>query len=237
MIKAAPIPDAHRTHRIVYRVKTPHDDPAQYLSTGDTQSIRRVAADTVDLTVAALPPPIGAGPSNGRVGAEYLEPNDFLQSDDKRVIALAKAAAGDETDPWKAAVRMEKYVHDNLKNKNFSTALASAAEVAEKLEGDCTEHACLLAAMARVYKIPSRVAVGLVYADRLQAFGGHMWTEVCIDGKWYPLDATLGRGGIGAAHIKMADSSFSDAKGSPVTAFLPLMNALGKMTLEVREVE
>jgi transglutaminase-like putative cysteine protease len=237
LVKTGAISDAHRTRRIVYRVTMPDDDPAQYLSVGDTQSIERIAPDTVDLTVVALPAPQGASRITGKVEAEYLESNTHLQSDDKRVIALARAAAGNETDPWKVAVLMEKYVHDKLENKNFSTALASAAEVAEKLEGDCTEHACLLAAMARVYKIPSRIVVGLVYAPKLEAFGGHMWTEVFIDGKWRPLDATLGHGGIGAAHIKMGDSSFTDDKGTPVAAFLPLMNALGKMKIEVREKE
>jgi transglutaminase-like putative cysteine protease len=124
---------------------------------------------------------------------------------------------------------MEQYVYKELKKKNFSTALASAAEVAKSLEGDCTEHACLLAAMLRVEKIPSRVAVGLVYAERFGAFGGHMWTEAWLDGKWVPLDATLGKGGIGAGHIKLADSSFADEGPSPVTSFVPLMNMLSNV--------
>ena len=107
---------------------------------------------------------------------------------------------------------MEKYVRDKLEKKNFSTALASAAEVAEKLEGDCTEHAVLLAAMLRAKQIPSRVAVGIVYVElnKQPSFGGHMWTEAWLDDKWVPLDATLGRGGTHAGHIKLGDSSFAD---------------------------
>ena len=124
-----------------------------------------------------------------------------------------------------------------MKKKNFSTALASAAEVAKSLEGDCTEHACLLAAMLRVQKIPSRVAVGLVYADRLAAFGGHMWTEAWLDGKWVPLDATLGKGGIGPGHIKLADSSLADDGPAPVTSFVPLMNMLSNVTIDIVSAE
>src|SRR5471030_3048959 len=59
---------------------------------------------------------------------------------------------------------------------------------------------------------------GLVYVDRLSAFGGHMWTEANLNGQWIPLDATLGRGGIGAAHIKLADSSLYTSTGSPPSA-------------------
>ncbi|MCA9109995.1 MAG: transglutaminase domain-containing protein, partial [Planctomycetaceae bacterium] len=97
----------------------------------------------------------------------------------------------------------------------------------------CTEHAVLLAGMLRAKGIPSRVAVGLVYVARLSAFGGHMWTEAYLDGRWVPLDSTLGYGGIGAGHIKFADSSLSDDGPSPITAFVPLVSSLGKMKIEV----
>ena len=147
-----------------------------------------------------------------------------------------KAAAG-SADPGTIALRMEKYVHKELKKKNFSTALASAAEVAKHLEGDCTEHACLLAAMLRTHRIPSRVVVGLVYAERFGAFGGHMWTEAWLDGKWVPLDGTLGAGGIGGGHIKLADSDLGDEGPAPVTSFLPLMNLLSNVKIEIVRVE
>ena len=75
----------------------------------------------------------------------------------------------------------------------------TASDVARSHSGDCKAHAVYLAALARARGIPARVAVGLVYSDRLAAFGYHMWTEVYIDGRWIPLDGTLGLGGIGAA--------------------------------------
>ena len=91
--------------------------------------------------------------------------------------------------------------------------------------------------MLRVQKITSRVAVGLVYADRLAAFGGHMWTEAWLDGKWVPLDATLGKGGIGPGHIKLADSSLADDGPAPVTSFVPLMNMLSNVTIDIVSTE
>ena len=75
--------------------------------------------------------------------------------------------------------------------------------MAESREGDCTEHAVLLAALARACGIPARVAIGLVYVDQAGGFGYHMWTEMYLSGHWIPLDATLGQGGIGAAHLKL----------------------------------
>jgi transglutaminase/protease-like cytokinesis protein 3 len=124
-----------------------------------------------------------------------------------------------------------------MRDKNFSTGLATASEVAREMQGDCTEHAVLLAAMLRAKEIPSRVVVGLVYSDRHSAFAGHMWTEAFLDGQWVPLDATMGRGGIGAAHVKVTDSSLDEDAPTPVAAFIPMMHLLGQMSIEVVSAE
>jgi transglutaminase-like putative cysteine protease len=239
LVKTAAIDRPQETSRVVYRVTIAGEDPAGLLPAGVAQKISRLGPHVIDLTVEALAPPATA-PSGDvdRPGKEFLAPNSYIQSDDDLVRKHAAASAGDETDPWKAAQLMEKWVAENLKKKNFSTLLASAAEVAKDLSGDCTEHAVLLAAMARARGIASRVAVGLVYAPSLSAFAGHMWTEVNINGAWVPLDATQGKGRVGADHIKFADSSFAEGdENTPLTAFLPLVTVLGKLKIEVREVQ
>lgn len=230
-----PLRRGHRSSKAVYRITTPGENPADYLVAGERQAIEPVDDETVLLTVTAQKMP--GGFKSVATDAEYLASSQYLQADDYRVAQHARRAAAGELNAARAAVRMERYVHDKLTEKNFSTALASAAEVAESLEGDCTEHAVLLAAMLRAAKIPSRVAVGLVYIESQSCFGGHMWTEAWIDGSWVPLDATLGKGGIGAAHIKLADSSFADEGAAPVTAFLPLLRVLGNMHIEVVKAE
>lgn len=231
-----PIQRAHDSQEIVYFVALKGHNPATEIPTSDTQTIKSTGPETAELTVTAARPTAAAADPAKTVAASFSTPNRYLQSDDPRVIKHAEAAAAGATAPWDVAVKMEQYVHETLNKKNFSTALATAAEVAESLEGDCTEHACLLAAMCRVKKIPSRVVVGFVYADRLEAFGGHMWTEVFINGKWIPLDATLGMGGIGAAHIKLADTGFQDEGAPPTASFLPILRVIGNMDLKVKTV-
>lgn len=230
-----PLQRAHLTKQVVYVVKIAGGDPAKDLPSGNTQQLKSVGPETAEMTVNSVRAP--EQPTRDPAAPEYSLPNRYLQSDDKQVIAHAEAAAGGSTKPWEIAVKMEKYVHEKLTKKNFSTALASAAEVAQSMEGDCTEHACLLAAMCRVKRIPSRVVVGLVYADRYSAFGGHMWTEVFIDGSWIPVDATLGMGGIGAAHIRVSDTSFSDDGPDAKTSFLPILKIIGNTTLKVKSFE
>lgn len=231
-----PIQDPYRKKKIVYRISSKDDSPERSFVSGGTQQIKRLSDNVIELTVTAKPLP----PVNSRVlsaDAKYLTATRFLQSRDPAVIEHADRAAAGETDPSRIASRMEKYVHDKLTKKNFSTAMASAAEVAQRLEGDCTEHAVLLAAMLRAKKVPSRIAAGLVYVESLNSFGGHMWTEAFLAGEWVPVDATLGRGGIGAVHLKMAESAMDEDSPLPVTTFLPLYNALGKLKIEVLKAE
>ena len=147
------------------------------------------------------------------------------------IRSKAKEAVGDEDDPWSMALILERFVNREVKDKNFKQAFATAVEVARSREGDCTEHAVYLAALARACGIPSRVAIGLVYMGGQQAFGFHAWTEVYIDGRWTPLDGTLALGGVGAAHLKIAASNLEGA--SAYNLMLPVMKLIGRMRIEV----
>jgi hypothetical protein len=234
-----PLPNAHQTQEVRYLVEMTDGDPSEVFPTGPGQSLRKLGPHSAELTVRAIRPGTGQTAGPAIAGADEPKeadrrPNSLIQSDDSRVRAMASAAAGDATDPWEVAKRLEAYVHKAVKNKNFSQALGSAAEVARSGEGDCTEHAVLLAALARARGIPARVALGLVYSDPAGGFAFHMWTEVYVRGKWVPIDATLGRGGIGAAHLKIAQSSLDGA--DHLASFLPVAQALGRLKLEVLSV-
>jgi transglutaminase-like putative cysteine protease len=163
-----------------------------------------------------------------------LAANNLVQSDDSRIVEMAEKAAPAD-DAWMTAVALEKHVSQSIQKKNFSQAFATAGEVARSLEGDCTEHAVLLAALCRARKIPARVAFGLVYYPPERGFAYHMWNEVWIKERWIPLDGTLGLGGVGADHIKLGDSNLSG--GSGLAAMLPVMQVFGRLELEVVSAE
>lgn len=231
LVKVNPIPKCYQTKRVVYRVSIAGQNPADVIPVGNTQSVKKIDAETIELTVVSVPIPASAQLTP--IAPEFLESSQYLQKDDERVIEHANRAAGDATDPAEIARRMEKYVQQKVASKNLATALASAAEVAQSLEGDCTEHAVLLAAMLRVKGIPSRVTVGLLYVERLSAFGGHMWTEANLNGQWIPLDATLGMGRVDAVHLKLSDASMSDRGPMVISGFAPMMTIIGKLKLDV----
>jgi len=233
-----PLPDAHRTKRIRYRVRLEGDDPAKVFVAGASQRVNSIDAHTAEVTVYAIRPgQHGGNPDapDDPPGEEDRQPNNLIQSDNAKIVAMARKAAGTQQDPWKVAVALEQYVNRLITKKDFSRAFATAAEVAENPAGDCTEHAVLLAALARARGIPARAAMGLVYMQGKHSFGYHMWDEVYVDGRWVPIDATLGQGGIGAAHLELAHSSLKGA--SAYSSFLPVIQVIGRLKIEVLEVE
>lgn len=232
---AKPIEDAHHTQRIVYRAHVKSGRIDGVFASCLSQQVKPIDDTTAEVTVIALRPetqlPEGAAiqpPSEAD-----RTPNNLIQSDDATLVALAQEAAPGETDAWRIATALEKYVKSKVQSKNFSQAMATAAEVAKHLEGDCTEHAMLLAGLLRARQIPARVAIGLVYFPPQRGFAYHMWTEAWITDRWIPLDATLGLGGIGGGHLKLADSNLADSYAS----FLTVMQAMGRLELEVVSVE
>jgi transglutaminase-like putative cysteine protease len=248
------IPHAHDRKQVRYRIRLEDGDPVAAFPASLSQEVKRIDDHTAEVTVRAIRPSSSEDkkadksavasddPKADKSAVESdlptqadRQPNNFIQSDDPLIVAQAKEAAGEETDPWKVAVALEAYVQRAVTMKDFSQALATASEVVRNREGDCKGHAVYLAALARARKIPARVAVGLVYMPQAQTFGCHMWTEVYVAGRWIGLDGTLAKGGIGGGHLQLTHSPLAGAAAYNV--FFPVMQVVGRLKVEVIDWE
>lgn len=173
----------------------------------------------------------------------YLESSALLNADDPEIRKLVEKAAGAiDKDPEARAEEMRRFVFRFIHNKDLDVAFASASEVARSRQGDCTEHAVLLAAMLRAGDIPARVVSGLVYADQFAGsrhiFGYHMWTQALleIDGQdyWVDLDATLPRA-FDATHIALSVSALRD--GEMATSLSSMLPLIGQLEIKVESYE
>jgi transglutaminase-like putative cysteine protease len=235
------LPPPDKIRRIVYRIQVPgvKESAKAFATDGLRQKVIGFDDDThvVDLQVTPVRSPRDLKEPKD-APAEFLESNKFINCEDEGVRKAARKAVGDEKDPWQKARKIERWVRDNMKVLNFTQAMATSDEVARTLEGDCTEFAMLTAAMCRAEGVPSRTAIGLVYVDRPGApeLAWHMWTEVYIRGQWLGLDATLGRGGISAGHLKVSDHSWHETTN--LTPLLPMMQIMtGKTRAEIASIE
>jgi hypothetical protein len=231
------LPQPLTTRRVVYRASVKSGKIEGVFANCLSQRVKQIDEQTAEVTVTAVRPgePKSADIEQTKPSDGDLAASNLIQSDDPQIIEMAARGAPPSDNAWEVAVGLEEYVSKRIRKKNFSQAFATAGEVARSLEGDCTEHAVLLAALCRARKIPSRVAFGLVYYPPQQGFAYHMWNEVWMGDRWVPLDGTLGMGGIGADHLKLADTDL--AGGTGLAAMLPVVQVFGRLELEVLEAQ
>src|SRR5262249_20145379 len=136
----------HDARAVVYRITVQgDDDPATTFARDARQQVRNVKGGTFELVVRPVrePAPVEDPPA---AKEEFLKSSYFLDSDNKRVQALAARVAGRETDPLRKARHLEKWVHENMKPSS-GVGFATAGQTARDLQGDCRQHAMLLAAL------------------------------------------------------------------------------------------
>lgn len=241
-----PIEDVHSASSITY-ILNPSTTAGLTIPSTDNQKAKRLPDGKVLLVVEPVKVPAGGTfPYKGNDPAllQATKPTRFLQSDRKEILDLARKAVGNAKNSAEAALRIESFVAEYIENRSLSIGYASAAEVAESRQGDCSEFAVLTAAMCRAVGIPAQVAVGVAYVEDfsgIQGFGGHAWAQAYVGadkqgqgGKWIGLDASFkgsDRGGYDAGHIALATGN-----GDPAD-FFNMATALGQFKIEKLEIQ
>jgi len=237
----APIADPRETTRAEYLVSGLSDEAPP--PSGGAQRVTALGDGRfrvfVDLTN------VQPAPQSDVEESEYLADSAMINPADPMVRELAFAApAPANASPAELAEALRRLTYLHVNEKSLDVGFASASEVCRTGEGDCSEHAVLLAALLRARGIPSRVASGVLYVDQFlgeqEVFGFHMWTQALLeeDGarRWVDLDATLPPGSqTNATHIILSLSSL--APGQTVNSMASLAPALGRMQIEVVSIE
>ncbi|MEM9419763.1 MAG: transglutaminase-like domain-containing protein [Planctomycetota bacterium] len=264
VVPSRPIDRPRELRWAVYRLKTLDGQvislpevPMQWAQTQPDESVLlRTAVTSGDIKVRAKEWPRQPEPIDKD---RYLKATPILNFEDTAVrdwlvpLQWVRLTGGEES----VAEFLREEVHRKIKAKDLSVGFATASDVARTKQGDCTEHAVLLAALFRGAGIPSRCVSGLVYADQFAGhegiFGYHMWTQAWIEneqpkgafgdgaggfgvsgGEWIDFDATLPDGvRFDATHIALSVSDMNDGfVGNDMAALIPL---LGNLEIEVVE--
>lgn len=183
------------------------DNPGTLFPQDGRQEVLKADDKAVELRLRSKAPTVEG--HHAEPGAEYLESNFFIRSDDPLVIKLTHDAIGDEKNTRAKLTKIKEWMKKNVRGC-YEVAFATADEVARTLEGDCSEMGVLGAAMCRVIGVPSRVAFGLVYDPEHKGFGGHLWSEVFLDGQWEPFDTTNVIDLLHAAYLRVGSYSMKN---------------------------
>ena len=159
---------------------------AVFLSKVDGMRVLDVDLDAVRIASTARPTAAVA------IEDKFLRNSFVIDFEEESVLTLQDDFLAEYgTSP--AAEELREFVYDHIGNKTYARSFDLASIVAANGEGDCTEHAVLLAALARANGFYARVIFGTVIMDvdrGLSAYG-HAWTEIHDGSGWEIMDATL----------------------------------------------
>lgn len=217
VLTKVPLEEPLRSHpkQVVYEVALDSANPAEMFANSLNQQVIPIDEHRARLVVEQLSLADvfkEASATSSKPPAESLEPNHWVDFGD---FAIQKLCDGlPDTISPKLISAAHSRVRATITNPDYSQLLSRASEVVQSKQGDCTEHAILLAALLRAKKVPARVVVGLVYVHRPEPhFNYHMWNEAYLNGVWVPIDAVNPDPVAGPTHLKLAHSYLEGTSG------------------------
>ena len=153
----------------------------------------------------------------------FLAPTIFIQSDKNAVRGLAKIIIGREKSALKITRKLMRWVYTNIEKKP-TLSIPSALEVLKTKQGDCNEHAVLMAALCRAVGIPAKVCAGIVYLNG--RFYYHAWIEVYLN-RWISVDPTMNQFPADVTHIKFIEGDLENQ--------FAVLKLIGKLDIEILE--
>ena len=137
-----------------------------------------------------------------------LEDTSQIQSRHPMIRALSREVVQDETDAWRAALKINHWVYENM--EKVLVDAFTALDALKDRKGECQSHTNLFTAIARAAGIPTKVVNGLVYSNEFKGFVYHAWPQVWV-GEWRALDPTFGQDRVDATHIKLSEGNNAGA--------------------------
>ncbi|MBU0595482.1 transglutaminase-like domain-containing protein [Candidatus Bipolaricaulota bacterium] len=121
----------------------------------------------------------------------YLRSEDFIESSDAQIVAVADSLAAGRSGPCETVEAIYDYVITNITYAGYLADPQGALSCLRNRQGDCTEFSCLMTALCRAAGIPARMIEGVTNEAGDEV---HSWMEAYLPGHgWVPFDPTWGR--------------------------------------------
>ncbi len=157
---------------------------------------------------------------------QYLAATPYVQSEAPAITTLAAEIIGNKEEPLAKIRALAAWVYANLEKRPV-IGLPDALTTLASRQGDCNEHAVLLAALTRAAKLPSRIAAGVMLHEG--RFYYHAWNEVCTPHGWLSVDSSRNQLPADLSHIRFVIGGTSEQ--------LRIGSLLGNLEITVLEAD
>jgi hypothetical protein len=157
---------------------------------------------------------------------EALQETPTLQCRHPQIVAQAREITSTATGDRERVQQLTEWVYRHLRKRPV-VSLATALEILDQREGDCSEHTTLFTALSRSLGIPTKMHIGIVYLDG--RFLYHAWPVVYLRDRWIAVDPTLGQAVADATHIAFLEGDFSK-----ISQLVPILGQIRLQILEQR---
>ncbi len=167
----------------------------------------------------------------------WQQPSPWIESDAPEFVAAVRPVVGTRMSAAARMARLQQIARARMATIDFE-GYRSARSAWRRRNGDCTEDAVVLAALARAAGIPARVASGLTYSrvryhGMANAYMPHAWVVAWVDGRWRSYDIALE--GFDASHIALALSDGEPAGYREANVISALLDWQGMSEVRSRD--
>ena len=155
--------------------------------------------DLAPIRVVVDPNTIGSYDQSSPEYERYTRPSSRIESDDEQIVQLARQIVGDESNPYRQARLIHRWMIGNIggRGEDGETALSTL----EKRSGSCGGRSWLFVGLLRSLGVPARAVTGLHSkphsSDQFNSgsfwedtLGTHVWSEFFLPGHgWIQSDA------------------------------------------------
>ncbi|EKQ51400.1 MAG: transglutaminase-like enzyme, predicted cysteine protease [Methanobacterium sp. Maddingley MBC34] len=119
----------------------------------------------------------------------YINPSSNCQSNDARIIALAKSITAGAVTPYEKALLIFNWVRDEVEYEFYYNTAKGAVGTMDSRGGNCCDIAHLIVALSRASGLAARYEHGNCFFTYSQTWYGHVWAEIYVNG-WVTADGS-----------------------------------------------
>ena len=205
------------------------------------QNVKSVDQRTADVTVYRdrIEPDTILATNSVVKNPAYLASSDFVPKDmpwiqeiGSGVIAADKALSNESSNIDKAKA-CQREIQKRIILKEYDVQIRPIPIVAKSRQGNCVEHATMLAAVCRSLDIPSRIAIGVKFNDSREApaMKFHAWVEIQDGPRWVAMDSSQESFSTFIDRVKFRDSEFNAE--NPYLEILEVCKLLPELDIQI----